>query len=222
VHTSPFQPPSPRQNVLAAQIQAAHAAGDERRLLLLRSQWVHRFGVEALPELQSAPSPFGHLFSLIQEPLEEPTHELTTNEETTSEETTDDQPTLDQPTFTASLTAVGDEAVGDEAVGDGSVGDEAVAEEQPDDRAVAEEQLGEEAVTAEHVTAEQPGDDAASVDAFVDAESDLEVAGAEAPTAAETPVLHVAMQRVPEPPLTTPRSLRRWLASDSESVPKAS
>ena len=218
MHTSPFQPPSPRQNVLAAQIQAAHAAGDQRRLLLLRSQWVHRFGVEALPELQSAPSPFGHLFSLIQEPLEEPTYELTTNELTTNGETTYDQPTLDQPTFTACLTAVGDQAVGDEAVGveavgDGSVGDEAVAGEQPEERAVAEEQLGEEAVTAE-----QPGDRAA----FVDAESDLEVAGAEAPTAAETPVLHVAMQRVPEPPLTTPRSLRRWLASDSESVPKAS
>ena len=213
MHTSPFQPPSPRQNVLAAQIQAAHTAGDERRLLLLRSQWVHRFGVEALPEPQSAPRPFGHLFSLIQEPLEEPTYELTTNELTTNGSTTDDQPTLDQPTFTACLTAVGDQAVGDQAVGDGSVGDEAVAGEQPEERAVAEEQLGEEAVTAE-----QPGDRAA----FVDAESDLEVAGAEAPTAAETPVLHVAMQRVPEPPLTTPRSLRRWLASDSESVPKAS
>ena len=216
MHTSPFQPPSPRQNVLAAQIQAAHTAGDERRLLLLRSQWVHRFGVEALPEPQSAPRPFGHLFSLIQEPLEEPTYELTTNELTTNGETTYDQPTLDQPTFTACLTAVGDQAV-DEAVGDGvgdeSVGDEAVAEEQPEERAVAEEQLGEEAVTAE-----QPGETAASVDA----ESDLKVAGAEAPTAAETPVLHVAMQRVPEPPLTTPRSLRRWLASDSESVPKAS
>ena len=208
MHTSPFQPPSPRQNVLAAQIQAAHTAGDERRLLMLRSQWVHRFGVEALPEPQSAPRPFGHLFSLIQEPLEEPTYELTTNELTTNGETTDDKPTLDQPTFTACLTAVGDGAVGD-----GSVGDEAVAGEQPEERAVAEEQLGEEAVTAE-----QPGDRAPSVDA----ESDLEVAGAEAPTAAETPVLHVAMQRVPEPPLTTPRSLRRWLASDSESVPKAS
>ena len=208
MHTFPFQPPSPRQNVLAAQIQAAHAAGDARRLLLLRSQWVHRFGVEALPEPQSAPSPFGHLLSLIQEPLEEPTYELTTNELTTNGETTYDQPTLDQPTFTACLTAVGDQAVGD-----GSVGDEAVAGEQPEERAVAEEQLGEEAVTAE-----QPGETAASVDA----ESDLKVAGAEAPTAAKTPVLHVAMQRVPEPPLTMPRSLRRWLASDSESVPKAS
>ena len=188
MHTSPFQPPSPRQNVLAAQIQAAHAAGDQRRLLLLRSQWVHRFGVDALPEPQSAPSPFGHLLSLIQEPLEQITNELTTNEETTNEETTNEQPTNhqsthDEPTVTASLTAVGDEAFGDEAV----------AEEQPGDQA-----------------------------ACVDAEADLKVAGTEAPTAAKTPVLHVAMQRVPEPPLTMPRSLRRWLASDSESVPKAS
>ena len=203
MHTSPFQPPSPRQNVLAAQIQAAHAAGDQRRLLLLRSQWVHRFGVEALPEPQSAPSPFGHLLSLIQEPLEQITNELTTNEESTNEQPTNEKPTNhpfthDEPTFTASLTAVGSEAVGNEAVGD-----EAVAEEQLDERAVAEEQRGDQA-------------------ASVDAEADLKVAGAEAPTAAKTPVLHVAMQRVPEPPLTMPRSLRRWLASDSESVPKAS
>ena len=198
MHTSPFQPPSPRQNVLAAQIQAAHAAGDQRRLLLLRSQWVHRFGVEALPEPQSAPSPFGHLLSLIQEPLEQITNELTTNEESTNEKPTNHPFTHDEPTFTASLTAVGSEAVGNEAVGD-----EAVAEEQLDERAVAEEQRGDQA-------------------ACVDAEADLKVAGAEAPTAAKTPVLHVAMQRVPEPPLTMPRSLRRWLASDSESVPKAS
>ena len=208
MHTSPFQPPSPRQNVLAAQIQAAHAAGDQRRLLLLRSQWVHRFGVEALPEPQSAPSPFGHLLSLIQEPLEQITNELTTNEESTNEQPTNEEPTNhpsthDEPTFTASLTAVGSEAVGSEAVGNEAVGDEAVAEEQLDERAVAEEQRGDQA-------------------ACVDAEADLKVAGAEAPTAAKTPVLHVAMQRVPEPPLTMPRSLRRWLASDSESVPKAS
>ena len=198
MHTSPFQPPSPRQNVLAAQIHAAHAAGDQRRLLLLRSQWVHRFGVEALPEPQSAPSPFGHLLSLIQEPLEQITNELTTNDEPTNHPSTHDE-----PTFTASLTAVGSEAVGSEAVGNEAVGDEAVAEEQLDERAVAEEQRGDQA-------------------ASVDAEADLKVAGAEAPTAAKTPVLHVAMQRVPEPPLTMPRSLRRWLASDSESVPKAS
>ena len=48
--TSPFQPPSQRQTILAGQMNAAHAADDQKRLLLLRSQWVHRFGVDTLPE----------------------------------------------------------------------------------------------------------------------------------------------------------------------------
>ena len=179
MYTSPFQPPSPRQDVLAAQIEAARAADDGRRLLLLRSQWVHRFGVDTLPETQAVQSLFGHHSSLIQEP---------TNKEPISKESTN----------TAFVAPVVDDAFGDMAVSDEAVGEEAV---------------GEEAVSEEH-----PGDDVASVDA----ESDLEVAGTDAPTAEGMPVLHVALKQVPEPPLTTPRSLRRWLASDSESVPKAS
>ena len=169
MYTSPFQPPSPRQDVLAAQIEAARAADDGRRLLLLRSQWVHRFGVDTLPEPQAAQSLFGHHSSLIQEP---------TNKEPISKESTN----------TAFVAPVVDDACGDMAFID-------------------------MAVSEEH-----PGDDVASVDA----ESDLEVAGTDAPTAEGMPVLHVALKQVPEPPLTTPRSLRRWLASDSESVPKAS
>lgn len=174
MYTSPFQPPSPRQDVLAAQIEAARAADDGRRLLLLRSQWVHRFGVDTLPEPQAVQSLFGHHSSLIQEP---------TNKEPISKESTK----------TAFVAPVVDDAFGDMAVSDEAVGEEAVSEEHP-------------------------GDDVASVDA----ESDLEVAGTDAPTAEGMPVLHVALKQVPEPPLTTPRSLRRWLASDSESVPKAS
>ena len=184
MYTSPFQPPSPRQDVLAAQIEAARAADDGRRLLLLRSQWVHRFGVDSLPEPQAVQSLFGHHSSLIQEP---------TNEE----------PTNKEPTKTAFVAPVVDDAFGDMAFSDMAVSDEALSDEA----------VGEEAVSEEH-----PGDDVASVDA----ESDLEVAGTDAPTAEGMPVLHVALKQVPEPPLTTPRSLRRWLASDSESVPKAS
>ena len=47
--TSPFQQPSPRQNLLAGQIRDATGRGDEHQLLLLQTQWVHRFGVETLP-----------------------------------------------------------------------------------------------------------------------------------------------------------------------------
>ena len=47
--SSPFQQPSPRQNVLASQIQDAQHVGDERLLVLLMGQWVHRFGIDSLP-----------------------------------------------------------------------------------------------------------------------------------------------------------------------------
>ena len=47
--SSPFQQPSPRQNVLASQIQDAQHVGDERQLVLLMGQWVHRFGIDSLP-----------------------------------------------------------------------------------------------------------------------------------------------------------------------------
>ena len=47
--SSPFQQPSPRQNVLASQIEDAQHVGDERLLVLLMGQWVHRFGIDSLP-----------------------------------------------------------------------------------------------------------------------------------------------------------------------------
>ena len=47
--SSPFQQPSPRQNLLASQIQEAQRCGDERQLILLSGQWVHRFGINSLP-----------------------------------------------------------------------------------------------------------------------------------------------------------------------------
>ena len=54
--TSTFQSPSQRQTLLAGQMKSAHAADDQSRLLLLRSQWVHRFGVDSLPEFSSVDS----------------------------------------------------------------------------------------------------------------------------------------------------------------------
>jgi len=54
---SPFQQPSPRQNLLSELIQEARQRDDQRQLTLLCSQWVHRFGIETLPvqnEIDSA------------------------------------------------------------------------------------------------------------------------------------------------------------------------
>ena len=129
--TSPFQPPSQRQNVLAGQLNAAHAADDQKRLLLLRSQWVHRFGVDTLPE-----------FSCV-DPVEE----------------------------------------------------------------------------AEFV-ADQPG-------AFELFSNVLRESFSEVSRALEEPTMSVddpvdELQEVTAPPLSTPRSLRRWLVSGDDSLPKAS
>jgi len=54
VFSSPFQQPSPRQNVLALQIQDAQRLGNERQLVLLSGQWVHRFGLDSLPVIDAA------------------------------------------------------------------------------------------------------------------------------------------------------------------------
>ena len=129
--TSPFQPPSQRQNILAGQLNEAHAADDQKRLLLLRSQWVHRFGVDTLPE-----------FSRV-DPVEE----------------------------------------------------------------------------AESV-ADQPG-------AFELFSNVLRESFSEVSRALDEPTMSVddpadELQEVTAPPLSTPRSLRRWLVSGDDSVPKAS
>ena len=52
--SSPFQQPSPRQNVLASQIHDAQRLGNERQLILLSGQWVHRFGIDSLPVIDAA------------------------------------------------------------------------------------------------------------------------------------------------------------------------
>ena len=129
--TSPFQPPSQRQTILAGQLNAAHAADDQKRLLLLRSQWVHRFGVDTLPE-----------FSRV-DPVEEA------------------EPVADQPGAFERFSNVLRESFSEVS------------------RALDEPTM----------SVDDPADE---------------------------------LQEVTAPPLSTPRSLRRWLVSGDDSVPKAS
>jgi len=131
VLTSPFQPPSQRQTILAGQLNAAHAADDQKRLLLLRSQWVHRFGVDTLPE-----------FSRV-DPVEEA------------------EPVADQPGAFERFSNVLRESFSEVS------------------RALDEPTM----------SVDDPADE---------------------------------LQEVTAPPLSTPRSLRRWLVSGDDSVPKAS
>ena len=129
--TSPFQPPSQRQTILAGQLNAAHAADDQKRLLLLRSQWVHRFGVDTLPEF-SRVDPVEEAESVADQPG---AFELFSN--VLRESFSEVSRALDEPTMSA----------------------------------------------------DDPADE---------------------------------LQEVTAPPLSTPRSLRRWLVSGDDSLPKAS
>ena len=129
--TSPFQPPSQRQTILAGQLNAAHAADDQKRLLLLRSQWVHRFGVDTLPE-----------FARV-DPVDEA------------------EPVADQPGAFERFSNVLRESFSEVS------------------RALEEPTM----------SVDDPADE---------------------------------LQEVTAPPLSTPRSLRRWLVSGDDSVPKAS
>lgn len=50
---SPYQHQDPRQISLQRQLQQARDQNDQRRLALLELQWVHRFGVQTLPQASS-------------------------------------------------------------------------------------------------------------------------------------------------------------------------
>ena len=134
--TSTFQSPSQRQTLLANQMKAAHAADDQSRLLLLRSQWVHRFGVDCLPEFSSVDS------------VEEVEPGL-------------DQPGLDQPGRFERLTHGLRQSLSEVS----------------------------RALDDPTTSLDDPADDS---------------------------------QEFKAPPLSTPRSLRRWLVNGDDSLPKAS
>jgi hypothetical protein len=89
VFSSPFQQPSPRQNVLASQIQDAQRLGNERRLVLLSGQWVHRFGIDSLPLIDAAsPEAEAESFDQLQPASVLATTALTTTALTTTAFTT--------------------------------------------------------------------------------------------------------------------------------------
>ena len=69
---SPYQHQDPRQISLQRQLQQARDQNDQRRRALLELQWVHRFGVQTLPQASSDDA-------IVQQPLsaelgEQPEH----------------------------------------------------------------------------------------------------------------------------------------------------
>ena len=191
--SSPFQQPSPRQNVLASQIQDAQHVGDERQLVLLMGQWVHRFGIDSLPVTHATSSEasaesFEQLQSDAVLNVAEPSEELV---ETKGLEVSLDlggqelEPPTEESWDTPAVMAINQTS---EDLADSEAESEAEVTTVSED-SIVQELLSEEGFIKTPV---EPAKDQ-----------------------------NVLVAMVP-PPISTPRSLRRWLPRADQSFPQAS
>ena len=186
--SSPFQQPSPRQNVLASQIQDAQRLGNERQLVLLSGQWVHRFGLDSLPVIDAAsPEAEAESFDSLQ-----PASVLTTTAFTT--------------------TAFSEELVNPEDLG---VSLDLVAQEfVPPMDSNDEETTVSQDLTVQDLMVQDSLPEEEITDTAVDQEFE------------KTPLEPLRDRNVvvsiSAPPISTPRSLRRWLPRADQTFLQAS
>jgi hypothetical protein len=191
VLSSPFQQPSPRQNVLASQIQDAQHVGDERQLVLLMGQWVHRFGIDSLPVTHATPSEastesFEQLQSDAGLSVAEPSEELFETQELEVSLDLGDQelePPTEESWDTPAVVAINQISE-----------DLAEADSEAEVTTFFEDLIGQEFLSEEE-----------SIKTPVEPARDQNVLVAMVP-----------------PPISTPRSLRRWLPRADQSFPQAS
>ena len=191
--SSPFQQPSPRQNVLASQIQDVQRCGDERQLALLLGQWVHRFGIDSLPVTH------GSCPEAITESLDQLQSDAVLNVAEPSEEL------VETKGLEASLDLGAQEL------------EPPTQESWVTPAVVAIHQISEDLAEAE-------ADSEAEVTTFSEDLIVQELLSEE--EFIKTPVepardQNVLVAMVP-PPISTPRSLRRWLPRADQSFPQAS
>jgi hypothetical protein len=188
VLSSPFQQPSPRQNVLASQIQDVQRCGDERQLALLLGQWVHRFGIDSLPVTH------GSCSEAITESLDQLQSDAVLGIAAPSEEL------VQTNESDVSLDLVAQDLV-------------PLTVESFDPPSVLERnQLSEELTEAEVTTFPE--------NLIV---QELLLSEEESTTPPVEPLKdrNVVVPMTP-PPISTPRSLRRWLPRADQSFPQAS
>ncbi len=192
--SSPFQQPSPRQNALAQQIQEARTSGDQALLAGLISQWVHRYGFDGAAELDlSLPEPSASKHGFSSVPMPVAEEEIAPEDEISPE---DDVLVENEVDGQVAMVAE------DEVV----CQDEVVVEEEEligaEDDVLIESEVMQNGVVAEEEPIVEEDESAAE-------EKPLQRSFAAAP--------------VPAPPISTPRSLRRWLPRrEDDAFPKAS
>ena len=201
--SSPFQQPSPRQNVLASQIQDAQRLGNERQLVLLSGQWVHRFGIDSLPVIDAAsPEAEAESFDSLQ-----PASVLTTTALTTTALTTT---ALTTTAFTT--TAFSEELVNPEDLG---ISLDLVAQEfvPPMDS------NDEETTVSQDLTVQ----DLRVQDSLPEEEITDTAVGQEFEKTPFEPLRdRNVVVSISAPPISTPRSLRRWLPRADQTFLQAS
>ena len=191
--SSPFQQPSPRQNVLASQIQDAQRLGNERQLVLLSGQWVHRFGIDSLPVIDAAsPEAEAESFDQLQ-----PASVLATTAFTTTSFTT---------------TAFSEELVNPEDLG---VSLDLVAQEfvspmdsNDEETTVSQDLMVQDLMVQDSLPEEEITDN--------DFGQEFEKTPLE-PLRDRNVVVSISA-----PPISTPRSLRRWLPRADQTFLQAS
>ena len=201
--SSPFQQPSPRQNVLASQIQDAQRLGNERRLVLLSGQWVHRFGIDSLPLIDAAsPEAEAESFDQLQPASVLATTALTTTALTTTAFTT--------TAFTT--TGFSEELVNPEDLG---VSLDLVAQEfvppmdsSDEETTVSQDLMVQDLMVQDSLPEEEITDN--------DFGQEFEKTPLE-PLRDRNVVVSISA-----PPISTPRSLRRWLPRADQTFLQAS
>ena len=192
--TSPFQQPSFRRNALASLIEEADHRGDTRELLLLKSQWVHRYGVDSMPTSSMVSEPITGW--LAKEPVitDVPQSHQVEIDPSAIEPAEIEVAEIDEP--------MPDELTIDDLNSEGLKQDE----QEPEDLVAAPRNP----VSEQSSVSEQPSSgDLSAVDAK--------------PSRPLTAVRSMpAVASIPAPPISTPRSLRRWLPGADDQLPKAS
>ena len=205
MQTSPFQQPSFRRNALASLIEEADQRGDTRELLLLKSQWVHRYGVDSMPTSSMVSEPIADW--LGKEPL--------TTDVPESDQVEIDSSAIEAAEIEAAEIEAAeiDEPMPDELTIDDLNSDDLKQDEpEPEDFVAAtQDPVAEQPPVSEHSPlSEQPSSgDPSAVDSV--------------PSRPLTAVRSIpAVASIPAPPISTPRSLRRWLPGADDQLPKAS
>ena len=212
--TSPFQQPSSRRNALASLIERANQRGNARELQLLQSQWVHRYGVDSMPAHAAVMSE-----ELItrepltdQPPTEHPLTEQSFTEQILTEQILTEQPETEQ--------VVSEQPLSEQPLSEGPLSEQLVTEQVMTEQPVSEEPITEQPVAEELVAEEHAGVANGSSPEPGDESRDDEADDASRVLDSGRPV-H-AVPSFPAPPISTPRSLRRWLPGAEDQLPKAS